>query len=136
MKLRSTLVLLLLLLSGAARASEADVTKLMESYWRAYSRSDFVAAAAYLDPRDTGALKEGLLPLFLRAAESKNVNVVPLVKAFFTGIPADQRENAILGLRKSNASVSVSGNLLNPSTLSPQEMQGLNAVVAAQAYCM
>jgi hypothetical protein len=51
-------------------------------------------------------------------------------------IPADQRENAILGLRKSNQSVSVSGNLLNPSNLSPQEMQGLNAVVAAQAYCM
>ena len=51
-------------------------------------------------------------------------------------IPADQRANAILGLRKSNQSVSVSGNLLNPSNLSPHEMQGLNAVVAAQAYCM
>lgn len=51
-------------------------------------------------------------------------------------IPADQRANAVLGLRKSNQSVSVSGNLLNPSTLSQQEMQGLNAVVAAQAYCM
>ncbi len=51
-------------------------------------------------------------------------------------IPANERENAILGLRKSNQSVSVSGNLLNPSQLSPQEMQGLNAVVAAQAYCM
>jgi hypothetical protein len=51
-------------------------------------------------------------------------------------IPSDQRANAILGLRKSNQSVSVSGNLMNPSNLSPQEMQGLNAVVAAQAYCM
>jgi hypothetical protein len=51
-------------------------------------------------------------------------------------IPADQRENAILGLRKSNKSVSATGNMLNPSNLSPQEMQGLNAVVAAQAYCM
>jgi hypothetical protein len=51
-------------------------------------------------------------------------------------IPADQRANAVLGLRKSNKSVSASGNLLNPSNLSPQEMQGLNAVVAAQAYCM
>lgn len=87
-----TLVPLLLLVSGVTRASEADVTKLMESYWRAYSRSDFAAAAAYLDPRDTGALKEGLLPLFLRAAESRNVNVVPLVKAFFTGVPAGQRD--------------------------------------------
>jgi hypothetical protein len=51
-------------------------------------------------------------------------------------LPADQRANAIVGLRKSNASVSVSGNLLDPSTLSQNEMQGLNAVVAAQAYCM
>ena len=48
----------------------------------------------------------------------------------------DQRSNAIVGLRKSNASVSVSGNLLDPSTLNQNEMQGLNAVVAAQAYCM
>ena len=86
------LALVLLVGAGTARASEAEVTRLMESYWRAYSRSDFVAAAAYLDPRDTTALKEGLLPLFLRAAESKNVNVVPLVKAFFTGIPDGQRE--------------------------------------------
>lgn len=51
-------------------------------------------------------------------------------------IPADQRANAIVGLRKSNASVSVSGNLLDPKTLNQNEMQGLNAVVAAQAYCM
>ena len=51
-------------------------------------------------------------------------------------IPADQRANAIAGLRKSNASVSVSGNLLDPATLTPEQMKGLNAVVAAQAYCM
>ena len=51
-------------------------------------------------------------------------------------IPADQRANAVAGLRKSNASVNVSGNLLDPATLSQNEMQGLNAVVAAQAYCM
>ncbi len=86
------LAFVLLLVAGSARASDAEVTKLMENYWRAYSRSDFVAASAFLDPRDVGALKEGLLPLFLRAAESKNVNVIPLVKAFFTGIPADKRE--------------------------------------------
>lgn len=51
-------------------------------------------------------------------------------------IPADQRANAIVGLRKSNASVAVSGNLLDPATLNQNEMLGLNAVVAAQAYCM
>lgn len=51
-------------------------------------------------------------------------------------IPADQRSNAIVGLRKSNQSVNVSGSLLDPATLNQNEMQGLNAVVAAQAYCM
>ena len=51
-------------------------------------------------------------------------------------IPADQRANAVDGLRKSNQSVGVSGNLLDPATLNQNQMQGLNAVVAAQAYCM
>ncbi len=92
MKAPVALGLLLLVTAGTARTSETEVTRLMEDYWRAYSRSDFVAAAAYLDPRDTGALKEGLLPLFLRAAESRNVNVVPLVNSFFEGIPAGARE--------------------------------------------
>jgi hypothetical protein len=92
MKARSAIVLSLLLAGSAARASESGVTTLMEDYWRAYARSDFVAAADFLDPRDTAALREGLLPLFLRAAESRNVNVVPLVKAFFTGIPDGQRD--------------------------------------------
>lgn len=77
----------LLLAVTGAQASEPEVTQLMESYWRAYARSDFVAAAEFIDPRDLGALKEGLLPLFLTAADSKNVNVQPLVRAFFTGTP-------------------------------------------------
>jgi hypothetical protein len=51
-------------------------------------------------------------------------------------IAPDMRAKAVAGLRKSNASVSVSGNLLDPATLNQNEMQGLNAVVAAQAYCM
>jgi hypothetical protein len=80
-----------MLAAGAARASEPEVTQLMEDYWRAYARSDFVAAAEFIDPRDLGALKEGLLPLFLLAADSKNVNVQPLAKAFFTGTPPRKR---------------------------------------------
>jgi hypothetical protein len=92
MKARIAIGALLLAAAGAVQTSEPEITRLMEDYWRAYSRSDFVAAAAYLDPRDTGALREGLLPLFLRAADSKNVNVVPLVSSFFEGIPAGARE--------------------------------------------
>ena len=91
--MRRLLALVVLLAAGAAGASQPEVTALMEDYWRAYSRSDFAAASAYLDPRDLAALREGLLPMFLEAAESKNANVVPLVKAFFTGIPEGERED-------------------------------------------
>jgi hypothetical protein len=81
-----------MLAAGASQATEPEITQLMENYWHAYARSDFVAAAEFIDPRDLGALKEGLLPLFLLAAESKNVNVTPLVKAFFTGTPPRKRD--------------------------------------------
>jgi hypothetical protein len=91
--MRRWLALTVLVAAGAARASQPEVTALMENYWHAYSRSNFVAAAAYLDPRDLSALKDGLLPMFLEAAESKNANVIPLVKAFFSGIPPDERED-------------------------------------------
>ena len=84
---------LLLLTAGAAHASQAEVTGVLENYWRAYSKSDFEQAATFLDPRDLGALQSGVLPLFLEASESKNVNVVPLVKAFFTGVPVAKRKD-------------------------------------------
>ena len=91
--MRRLLALIFLLAAGAAHAQQAEVTALMENYWGAYARSDFEAAAAYLDPRDLAALRSGILPLFLQAAESKNVNVIPLVKAFFGTIPVDKRED-------------------------------------------
>ena len=91
--MRRLFALLLLLAAGATHASQPEVTALMENYWRAYSKSDFEQAATFLDPRDLGALQSGVLPLFLQASESKNVNVVPLVKAFFTGVPAAKRKD-------------------------------------------
>ena len=51
-------------------------------------------------------------------------------------IPVNQRTAATAGLRKSNEAMAPGGNLLDPSTLPPYEMQGLNAVVLAQSYCM
>jgi hypothetical protein len=50
-------------------------------------------------------------------------------------LPADKRQAAIEGLRKSNAAMSPGGNLLDPSNLSQEQMQGLDAVVIAQANC-
>ena len=51
-------------------------------------------------------------------------------------VPADKRAAAVEGMRKSNAATQPGGNLLDPSTLTQEQMQGLNAVVAAQASCM
>ena len=50
-------------------------------------------------------------------------------------LPADKRAAAISGLRKSNAAMAPGGNLLDPSNLSQEQMQGLDAVVIAQADC-
>lgn len=89
-----------------------------------------VAAVAVSLSLSTAARADELMNECLVTASQKTCECI------IARLPADQRGNALLGLRKSNQSVSVSGNLLNPSNLSPQEMQGLNAVVAAQAYCM
>jgi hypothetical protein len=51
-------------------------------------------------------------------------------------MPADKRAAAVDGMRKSNAATQPGGNLLDPSTLSQEQMQGLDAVVIAQASCM
>ncbi|SRR5258707_3670311 len=51
-------------------------------------------------------------------------------------IPADKMPAAIAAMRKSNAAMSAGGNPLDPSTLPPAEMQGLQQVVLAQAACM
>lgn len=50
-------------------------------------------------------------------------------------IPADKRAAAIDGLRKSNRAMEPGGNLLDPSNLTQEQMQGLDAVVIAQASC-
>jgi hypothetical protein len=50
-------------------------------------------------------------------------------------LPADKRQAAIDGLRKSNAAMAPGGNLLDPSNLTQEQMQGLDAVIIAQANC-
>lgn len=51
-------------------------------------------------------------------------------------IPSDKMPAAIAAMRKSNTAMSEGGNPLDPSTLPPAEMQGLQQVVLAQAACM
>jgi hypothetical protein len=50
-------------------------------------------------------------------------------------IPADKRQAAIEGMLKSNKAMEPGGNLLDPSNLSQEQMNGLDAVVIAQANC-
>jgi hypothetical protein len=51
-------------------------------------------------------------------------------------IPADKMAAAISAMAKSNKAMSEGGAPLDPSTLPPAEMQGLQQVVLAQAACM
>ena len=51
-------------------------------------------------------------------------------------IPPDQRAAAVVGLRKSNAAVSSGASPVDPAQMTQEQMRGLDAVVAAQAYCM
>ena len=51
-------------------------------------------------------------------------------------IPADKMAAAIAAMQKSNAAMNQGGTPLDPSTLPPAEMQGLQQVVLAQAACM
>lgn len=50
-------------------------------------------------------------------------------------LPPETRAAAIAGMRKSNAAIA-SGAPLDPSSLSQEQMKGLDAVVLAQASCM
>lgn len=50
-------------------------------------------------------------------------------------VPADKRQAAIEGMLKSNKAMEPGGNLLDPSNLTQEQMQGLDAVVIAQANC-
>ena len=51
-------------------------------------------------------------------------------------IPPDKMPGAIAAMRRSNAAMNQGGTPLDPSQLPPAEMQGLQAVVLAQANCM
>ncbi len=51
-------------------------------------------------------------------------------------IPPDQRAAAVVGLRKSNAAVLPGASPVDPAQMTQEQMRGLDAVIAAQAYCM
>jgi hypothetical protein len=59
-----------------------------------------------------------------------------MCECIYSKMPADKRAAALEGLQKSNKATQPGGNLLDPSSLTQEQMQGLDAVVIAQANCM
>jgi hypothetical protein len=74
--------------------------------------------------------QDGFMPACLKTTSQK------MCECISARLPPDKRQSAIEGLQKSNAATSPGGNLLDPSSLSQEQMQGLDAVVIAQANCM
>ncbi len=59
-----------------------------------------------------------------------------MCECMYANVPPDKRAAAIDGMRRSNAITAPGGNLTDPSKLPPEQMQGLDIVVSAQAACM
>ena len=74
-----------------------------------------------------------------RADDFMNVCLVTssqnMCNCISANLPADKRAAAIEGMRKSNAATRPGGNSVDLK-LTQEQMQGLDAVVAAQAACM
>ena len=73
--------------------------------------------------------QDGFMPACMKTASQQ------MCECISAKIPPDKRQAAIEGLQKSNAAVAPGGNLLDPSNLTQEQMQGLDAVVIAQANC-
>ena len=75
--MRRLLVLLLWLAAAAVRASQPEVTELMQDYWRAYSKSDFAQAATYLATAEAPRAAEERLQSAVVGA-FPNITAVPV----------------------------------------------------------
>lgn len=86
----------------------------------------FVLAAALSAPAQA---QDGFMQACVTTTPQK------MCECISSKLPADKRAAAIAGLLKSNKAMEPGGNLLDPSNLSQEQMQGLDAVVIAQADC-
>jgi hypothetical protein len=83
-----------------------------------------------------GALSTGVWAQDDFMRECRVTTSEKMCECIYSKMPADKRAAAIQGLQKSNRATQPGGNLLDPSTLTQEQMQGLDAVVIAQADCM
>ncbi|WOX04330.1 hypothetical protein [Microbulbifer pacificus] len=80
-------VLLFFGVIATASANDALIAERLKEYWAAYSSTDFVKAAEFILPADLNDLKSELLPVFLAANESQDVEVRQMAQYFFADIP-------------------------------------------------
>ncbi|MFZ5783538.1 MAG: hypothetical protein ACOY4R_25355 [Pseudomonadota bacterium] len=92
--------------------------------------SSLVVAGAAAVPLGAAFAQDEFMALCARTTPQKTCECIS------SKLPADKRAAAIAGLRKSNAAMAPGGNLLDPSNLTQEQMQGLDAVVIAQADCI
>jgi hypothetical protein len=109
MKKAFQLALALTVTAAAFAANTKPIEDVFQRYWGAYSKKDFVKAAADVLPSDLDDAKKELLPVFLQAQSHSDKQVQEMVTAFFGRTVGKSRE-----------------------TLSPVEVfAGLNRVITA-----
>jgi hypothetical protein len=89
------LILLTLALTISTLAFAADtkpIEDVFQRYWGAYSKKDFVKAAADVLPSDLDDVKKALLPVFLEGQASRDKEVQEMVAAFFGRTVGKSRE--------------------------------------------
>jgi hypothetical protein len=99
----------------------------MSSVYRPLGLAGLVLLAVGLS---TTAQADDFMPVCLQTSTERMCQCVS------PRIAPEMRADAIAGLRKSNAAMAPGSMPIDPGNMSPNEMKGLNAVIAAQAYCM
>jgi hypothetical protein len=92
MKKLLALTLALTLNVAAFAANTQPIEDVFQRYWSAYSKKDFVKAAADVLPSDLEEAKAALLPVFLQAQSHKDKEVQEMVTTFFGRIVGKSRE--------------------------------------------
>ena len=67
-----------------ALANDAIISERLKGYWQAYSSTNFARAAEFMHPDDLNEMKRELLPVFLRASNSEDLEVRQLAMYFFS----------------------------------------------------
>jgi hypothetical protein len=93
MKKACLLALTLIVTAVSFAAGTKPIEDVFQRYWGAYSKKDFVKAAADVLPSDLDDAKKELLPIFLQAQSHPNKQIQEMVGAFFGRTVGKGRES-------------------------------------------